>query len=99
MAEMELARIIDRQGWAIKELEKTIDRTDANVEDIRRDVKDVVDKQREDHEAFARYVAVAETATRAAEKVAERAVTSRQLYVSFILAVCAVVGTLIGIHT
>lgn len=98
MPPTELERIVDRHGWQLMEFERSVERTDATVENIRRDLKTVVQDQQQDHEAFTRYIAVAENAATAAREAADKGVTTKQLYLSFILAVCAVIGTLIGIH-
>ena len=87
----ELRRKVDRQGWMLKNL------TDGYAQ-IAREVRDVRKDQEADHETLIKFVAAAESATRAAEKAAVNGVTSKQLYISFAGAVIAIVGVLLGIH-
>ena|SRR5258708_4287247 len=90
-------KTLERHGWKLNELEGMLKRRDASFMEITRDVSDVKNKQQIDHEAFTKYIAVAEAATRAAEKAAEKAVTAKQLYISFALAVIAL-ATLLQVH-
>lgn len=92
----EQERKLDRLGWDIRGMKEDTIRIEATLEDHRRDVKDVKDKQREDHEAFNKYVAVAEAATKAAKEIAEKTVTSKQLYISFAATFVALGGLIVG---
>lgn len=98
MAAGDITRTVDRQGWKIEEITKSLERTDANVENVRRDVKSVTEEQKRDHEAFIKYVAIAEGAAVAAKQAADNSATAKQIYIAFAAAVIALAGViLVGI--
>lgn len=75
--------------------DEALQRKDADVEDVRRDVRSLKKTVQEDHEAFGKYVARAEAAAELAERAANNSVSAKQLYISFALAVCAILGVLL----
>lgn len=98
MNDEEYRRAVDRLGWKNKELEESLKRTDANLENLRTDVKYVMKAQQEDHEAFGKFIALATAAQEAAKEAADKTVTAKQLYVSVAVAVIALAAFLSSIH-
>lgn len=81
--------------YKIESIEEALERKDADTEDIRRDVRTLKKTVQEDHEAFGKYVARAEAAADLAERAANNSVSGKQLYISFAVAVCAILGILL----
>lgn len=88
----EQERTLDRHGWDLKNIHDLIRRRDSSLMDIIKDVNGVKAEQQKDHELLTNYIAVADAAAKAAEKAAERAVTGKQLYLTGIGIVIALVG-------
>lgn len=90
--------------WAIKGLSDSLIRTDANVEDVKRSVRQIYadrEKDREEREkdriALAKFISTAEAAAQAAKDAAEKSVTSKQFYLGVGTAAIAIIGVLLGI--
>src|SRR5438445_9605048 len=97
MPETPLERQVTDLRWEVKNLEGALRLTNQTVIRIESDLIDLKDKRTDDSLAFAKFVTTIETAAKAAEKVADKAITSRQLYVSLTIATCAVVALILGL--
>lgn len=86
----EMARRVDRLGWKSHEIEESIKRTDANLENLRLDVKFTMKCQQEDHEAFIKYTAAQTAAANAIAEAAKKSATGKQLYLSAAAVILAV---------
>lgn len=91
----EVERQLLEHKYQIESLEEGLERKDANIEDIRRDVRALKKTVQEDHDNFTTYVAVAKSAAEAAEKAANSSVSAKQLYISFASATCVILGIIL----
>lgn len=84
--------------WQIKGLTEGQLRAEADLENLKRDVKNVTDQATNDRINFAKLQSSLESAAKATEKAADQAISSKQYWLG-VAAVCAsIVGALIGLH-
>lgn len=95
----EVERQLLDHSYKLENLEESLERRDADAEDMRRDVRTLKKIVQEDHEAFGKYIVRAEAAAEIAEKAANSSVSAKQLYISFACAVCAILGIILPFIT
>lgn len=84
-------RAMDRLGWKQKE-------QGDKLENFGRGLSDLVDRQQKDHERLDRFIAVSESAAKAAKDAADRSLSAKQLYISLGVFLLALAALIIGLH-
>lgn len=88
----EMEKKLDRLGWKQQEHDRRLDTT-------QRGLSDVTKAQQQDHERLEKYIAVSESAAKAAQEAADRSLTAKQLYISLGVFLLALAGLIAGFHT
>lgn len=85
------ARRLDRVGWKQQEHDRKLGTLEKGLGDVTRD-------QQKDHERLETFIAVSESAAKAAQKAADRSLTAKQLYITLAGFLVALAALIVGLH-
>lgn len=85
------ARRLDRVGWKQQEHDRKLGTVEKGLDNVTRN-------QQKDHERLEMYIAVSESAAKAAKDAADRSLTAKQLYITLGAFLVALAALIIGLH-
>lgn len=95
---MSLERRLIGHSYQLRSLAEGLERTDANAEDARRDVKALTEKVDADHEMLTTYIAESEARQKTMVEMTAKGATAKQLYVTMAGVTVAIIAFLASIH-